>query len=74
MDEDQYLNSNKENMSQNIEKPRNSHNFGEIKPENFDDSLTISDIAQDVPQTPIKEEKNLITEDFSEDLDNINED
>ena len=74
MDEEQYLNSNKENMSQNIEKPRNSHNFGEIKPENFDDSLTISDIAQDVPQTPIKEEKNLITEDFSEDLDNINED
>ena len=74
MDEDQYLNSNKENMSQNIEKPRNSHNFGEIKPENFDESLTISDIAQDVPQTPIKEEKNLITEDFSEDLDNINED
>ena len=74
MDEDQYLNSNKENMSQNIEKPRNSHNFGEIKTENFDDSLTISDIAQDAPQTPIKEEKNLITEDFSEDLDNINED
>ena len=74
MDEERHLNSNKENSSQNIEKVKNSHNFGEIKPENFDESLTISDIAQDVPQIPMKEEKNLITEDFSEDLDNINED
>ena len=74
MDEKQYLNSNKENSSKNSEKSKNNPNFGEIKLENFEDSLTLSDIAQDRSPIPMKEEKNLITEDFSEDLDNIKED
>ena len=73
MDEKQYLNSNQEISSKNNETIKNNPNFGEIKLENFEDSLTLSDIAQDGAPIPMKEEKNF-SEDFSEDLDNIKED
>ena len=73
MDEKQYLNSNKKNSSKSNETKKKNQNFGEIKLENFDDSLTLSDIAQDRSPIPMKEEKNF-SEDFSEDLNDIKED
>ena len=74
MDDNDDLNSNKEQSQFNNEITTTKQNFGEIKLDNFEDSLSISDIAQDRPQIAVKEGKNLITEDFSEDLNNINED
>ena len=73
MDEKQYLNSNNKNSSKSNETMKKNQNFGEIKLENFDDSLTLSDIAQDRSPIPMKEEKNF-SEDFSEDLNDIKED
>ena len=74
MDDNERLNSNTNNFPQEVEKSKNNHNFGEIKLDNFEDSLTISDIAQERMLIQEKEEKNEIYEDFSEDLDNIKED
>ena len=73
MDEKQYLNSNNKHSSKNNETMKKNQNFGEIKLENFDDSLTLSDRAQDRSPIPMKEEKNF-SEDFSEDLNDIKED
>ena len=73
MDEKQYLNSNNKNSSKSNETMKKNQNFGEIKLENFDDSLTLSDIALDRSPIPMKEEKNF-SEDFSEDLNDIKED
>ena len=74
MDDNEDLNSNLNKPHQTTENSNNKHNFGEIKLENFEDSLTISDIGQDRSPISEKEEKNIISEDFSEDLNNINED
>ena len=73
MDEKQILNSNQNESSKPNEKIKNNQNFGEIKLDNFEDSLNLSNIGDD--QCSIqKKEENIFAEDFSEDLDNIKED
>ena len=73
MDERQILNSNQNESSKPNEKIKNNQNFGEIKLDNFEDSLNLSNIGDDQCSIPKKEE-NIFAEDFSEDLDNIKED
>ena len=73
MDEEQILNSNQNKSSKPNEKIKNNQNFGEIKLDNFEDSLNLSNIGDDQCSIPKKEE-NIFAEDFSEDLDNIKED
>ena len=73
MDEEQILNSNQNKSSKPNEKIKNNPNFGEIKLDNFEDSLNLSNIGDDQCSIPKKEE-NIFAEDFSEDLDNIKED
>ena len=73
MDERQILNSNQNESSKPNEKNKNNPNFGEIKLDNFEDSLNLSNIGDDQCSIPKKEE-NIFAEDFSEDLDNIKED
>ena len=73
MDEEQILNSNQNKSSKPNEKIKNNPNFGEIKLDNFEDSLNLSNIGNDQCSIPKKEE-NIFAEDFSEDLDNIKED
>ena len=73
MDEEQILNSNQNKSSKPNEKIKNNQNFGEIKLDNFEDSLNLSNIGEDQCSIPKKEE-NIFAEDFSEDLDNIKED
>ena len=73
MDERQILNSNQNESSKPNEKIKNNPNFGEIKLDNFEDSLNLSNIGDDQCSIPKKEE-NIFAEDFSEDLDNIKED
>ena len=73
MDERQILNSNQNESSKPNEKIKNDPNFGEIKLDNFEDSLNLSNIGDDQCSIPKKEE-NIFAEDFSEDLDNIKED
>ena len=73
MDERQILNSNQNESSKPNEKNKNNQNFGEIKLDNFEDSLNLSNIGDDQCSIPKKEE-NIFSEDFSEDLDNIKED
>ena len=73
MDERQILNSNHNESSKPNEKIKNNQNFGEIKLDNFEDSLNLSNIGDDQCSIPKKEE-NIFAEDFSEDLDNIKED
>ena len=73
MDERQILNSNQNESSKPNEKNKNNQNFGEIKLDNFEDSLNLSNIGDDQCSIPKKEE-NIFAEDFSEDLDNIKED
>ena len=73
MDERQILNSNQNESSKPKEKIKNNQNFGEIKLDNFEDSLNLSNIGDDQCSIPKKEE-NIFAEDFSEDLDNIKED
>ena len=73
MDEEQILNSNQNESSKPNEKIKNNQNFGEIKLDNFEDSLNLSNIGDDQCSIPKKEE-NIFAEDFSEDLDNIKED
>ena len=73
MDERQILNSNQNESSKPNEKIKNNPNFGEIKLDNFEDSLNLSKIGDDQCSIPKKEE-NIFAEDFSEDLDNIKED
>ena len=74
MDENGGLNSNKIQKPKNEEKIINNNKFGEIKLDNFEDSLNLSEIVEDQCIGPKKEENHLITEDFSDDLDNIDED
>ena len=74
MDENGGLNPNQTHKSKNEEKAPNNKKFGEIKLDNFDDSLNLSDIVEDQCINPKKEENRLIIEDFSDDLDNIDED
>ena len=73
MDERQILNSNQNESSKTNEINKNNQNFGEIKLDNFEDSLNLSNIGDDQCSIPKKEE-NIFAEDFSEDLDNIKED
>ena len=74
MDENGDLNFKINQDQKTIEKVQNTQNFGEIKIDNFEESLNISDIGEDQGTIPKKEENQIITEDFSEDLDNIKED
>ena len=74
MDEKDYLNSSINESPNYNEKAKNNPNFGEIKLDNFEDSLNISNIGEDQFPNPKKEENNIFAEDFSEDLDNIKED
>ena len=74
MDENGDLNFKINQDQKTIEKAQNTQNFGEIKIDNFEESLNISDIGEDQGTIPKKEENQIITEDFSEDLDNIKED
>ena len=74
MDEKDNLNSNQIESPNKKEKSKNNPNFGEIKLDNFEDSLNISNIGEDQYSLPKKEENNIFAEDFSEDLDNIKED
>ena len=74
MDENGDLNSNQSQKSKKEEKTLNNNKFGEIKLDNFEDSLNLSDIVEDQCINQKKEENHLITEDFSDDLDNIDED
>ena len=67
--------SNTESFSENIS------NFREIKADNFEDNLNISDIMEEKRKIHLNENSNSniykdinIKEDFSEDLDNIKED
>ena len=73
MDERPILNSNQNESSKPNEKNKNNQIFGEIKLDNFEDSLNLSNIGDDQCSIPKKEE-NIFAEDFSEDLDNIKED
>ena len=74
MDEKEYLNFNQNESPNHKEKGKNIHNFGEIKLDNFEDSLNISNIGDDQYSIPKKEENKIFAEDFSEDLDNIKDD
>lgn len=74
MDEKDNLNSNINESPNKNENVKNNPNFGEIKLDNFEDSLNISNIGEDKYSIPKKEENNIFAEDFSEDLDNIKED
>ena len=65
MDERQILNSNQNESSKPNEKNKNNPNFGEIKLDNFEDSLNLSNIGDDQCSIPKKEE-NIFAEDFSE--------
>ena len=74
MDEKEYLNFNQNESPNHKENGKNIHNFGEIKLDNFEDSLNISNIGDDQYNIPKKEENKIFAEDFSEDLDNIKDD
>ena len=74
MDENENLNTQKNQPQISVDTSKNFHNFGEIKLDNFEEGLNLSDIGDEDGQTPKKKEDHIITEDFSEDLDNINDD
>ena len=63
MDERQILNLNQNESSKPNEKIKNNQNFGEIKLDNFEDSLNLSNIGDDQCSIPKKEE-NIFAEDF----------